>query len=289
MGFLSNLFKKKSPPENKPITVNMYKKIKSRVFEIIEVGKSLPSRIFDVFIIIMIILTLITVIAETFNIPSFWQNIFDKFEVVSVIVFTTEYILRVWTADLLHPELSPLRARLKYIASFMAIIDLLAILPFYLPFFIKIDLRALRALRVIRLLRVFKINRYTSALSTIAQVFKNKASQLVSSMLVVGFLMIIASILMYNIESAAQPDKFANAFDALWWAIATLTTVGYGDVYPITVAGKVLSIIIAILGIGMVAVPTGIITAGFSEVIDKQKSDKDDKKYCPYCGHKIDE
>lgn len=267
----------------------MYKKIKSRVFEIIEVGKSLPSRIFDVFIIIMIILTLITVIAETFDIPNFWQDIFNKFEIVSVIVFTVEYILRVWTADLLHSELSPLRARLKYITSFMAIIDLLAILPFYLPFFIKIDLRALRALRVIRLLRVFKINRYTSALSTIAQVFKNKASQLVSSMLVVGLLMIIASILMYNIESAAQPDKFANAFDALWWAIATLTTVGYGDVYPITVAGKILSIIIAILGIGMVAVPTGIITAGFSEVLDKQKSDKDDKKYCPYCGHKLDD
>ncbi len=101
--------------------------------------------------------------------------------------------------------------------------------------------------------------------------------------------MIIASILMYNIESTVQPDKFANAFDALWWAIATLTTVGYGDVYPITVAGKILSIIIAILGIGMVAVPTGIITAGFSEVINKQKSDKDDKKFCPYCGHKLDD
>ena len=267
----------------------MYNKIKSRVFEIIQVGKSLPSRIFDIFIIFMIILTLVTVIAETFDIPSFLQDIFNKFEIVSIFVFTAEYILRVWTADLLHPELSPLRARLKYITSFMAIIDLLAILPFYLPFFIKIDLRALRALRVIRLLRVFKINRYTSALSTIAQVFKNKASQLVSSMLVVGLLMIIASILMYNIESAAQPDKFANAFDALWWAIATLTTVGYGDVYPITVAGKILSIIIAILGIGMVAVPTGIITAGFSEVLDKQKSDKDDKKYCPYCGHKLDD
>lgn len=267
----------------------MYKKIKSRVFEIIEVGKSLPSRIFDIFIIVMIILTLITVIAETFDIPSFLQDIFNKFEIVSIFVFTVEYLLRLWTADLLRPELSPMRARLKYIVSFMAIIDLLAILPFYLPFFIKIDLRALRTLRVIRLLRVFKINRYTSALSTIAQVFKNKASQLVSSMLVVGLLMIIASILMYNIESTVQPDKFANAFDALWWAIATLTTVGYGDVYPITVAGKILSIIIAILGIGMVAVPTGIITAGFSEVIDKQKSDKDDKKYCPFCGHKLDD
>lgn len=268
----------------------MYKKIKSQVFEIIEVGKSLPSRIFDVFIIIMIILTLITVIAETFDIPSFCQNIFDKFEIVSVIVFTIEYILRIWTADLLHPELSPLRARLKYIVSFMAIIDLLAILPFYLPFFIKIDLRALRALRVVRLLRIFKINRYTNALNTIGQVFKNKASQLISSIMIVGLLMIIASVLMYNIESAAQPETFSNAIEAMWWAVATLTTVGYGDVYPITAAGKVLATIIAFLGIGMVAVPTGIITAGFSELVKSDdKQEKDEKKYCPYCGHKIDE
>lgn len=251
----------------------MYKNVKSRIFEIIEVGKSLPSRIFDISIIILIVLTLVTVIADTFDISDFWQNVFNVFEIISVVIFTVEYILRVWTADLLHQELSPLRARIKYIFSFMAVIDLLAILPFYLPFFIKIDLRALRALRVIRLLRVFKINRYTTALSSIAQVFKNKASQLVSSMIVVGLLMIIASVLMYNIESTAQPDKFSNAFDSLWWAIATLTTVGYGDVYPITVAGKALSIVIAILGIGMVAVPTGIITAGFSEVIDKKRAD----------------
>ncbi len=268
----------------------MYKKIKSQVFEIIEVGKNLPSRIFDVFIIVMIILTLITAIADTFDIPSFWKNVFDKFEIVSVFIFTVEYILRIWTADLLHPELSPLRARLKYIISFMAIIDLLAILPFYLPFFIKIDLRALRALRVVRLLRIFKINRYTNALNTIGQVFKNKASQLISSIMIVGLLMIIASVLMYNIESTAQPDAFSNAIEAMWWAVATLTTVGYGDVYPITAAGKILATIIAFLGIGMVAVPTGIITAGFSELVksdDNQENDK--KKYCPYCGQKIDD
>ena len=267
----------------------MYYKIKNKIFEMIESGTSLASRIFDIVIIILIVLTLIVVIAETFNIPPVLQEIFNVFEVITVIIFSIEYILRVWTSDLLRPNLSPTKARFRYIFSFMAIIDLLAILPFYLPFFIKIDLRALRALRVIRLLRVFKINRYTSALNTIAQVFKNKASQLISSMIVVGLLMIIAAVLMYNIESTAQPDKFSNAFDALWWAIATLTTVGYGDVYPITIAGKVLSIVIAILGIGMVAVPTGIITAGFSEIIDKNENKShDNKHYCPYCGHEID-
>lgn len=102
--------------------------------------------------------------------------------------------------------------------------------------------------------------------------------------------MIIASVLMYNIESAAQPETFSNAIEAMWWAVATLTTVGYGDVYPITAAGKVLATIIAFLGIGMVAVPTGIITAGFSELVKSDdKQEKDEKKYCPYCGHKIDE
>lgn len=264
----------------------MYKKIKKQVFEIIEVGTTVPSKIFDILIISLILLNLIVVIAETFDISDFVQKIFDVFEVVSVLIFTIEYALRVWTADLLHTDVSATKSRIKYIFSFMAIIDLLAILPFYLPFFIRIDLRALRALRVVRLLRILKINRYTSALKTIGQVFKNKASQLISSMLVVGLLMIIASVLMYNIEGTAQPDKFSNAFDSLWWAIATLTTVGYGDVYPITVAGKVLSIVIAILGIGMVAVPTGIITAGFSEILDKTENE-DEKNYCPYCGHKI--
>lgn len=268
----------------------MYKRVKSKVFEIIETGKSLPSKLFDIFIIALIILTLFVVIAETFNIPNHLKAAFDYFEIISVAIFTVEYILRLWTADLLHPELSPLRARSKYIVSFMAIIDLLAILPFYFPFFIKIDLRALRALRVLRLLRIFKINRYTNALNTIGQVFKNKASQLISSIMIVGLLMIIASVLMYNIESTAQPDAFSNAIETMWWAVATLTTVGYGDVYPITAAGKILATIIAFLGIGMVAVPTGIITAGFSELVksdDKQENDK--KKYCPYCGQKIDD
>lgn len=279
----------------------MYRKVKAKTFEIIETGKTLPSRIFDISIILLIFLTLITIVANTFDISNSWRILFSKFEIFSTIVFTIEYILRVWTSDLLYPELSPIRARIKYIFSFMALIDFIAILPFYLLFFIKIDLQALRTLRALRLLRIIKINRYTTALKTITQVFKNKANQLISSMVVVGLLMIIASVLMYNFESEAQPDKFSNAFDSLWWAMSALTTVGYGDVYPITVAGKILGIVIAIIGIGMVAVPTGIITAGFSEVLHNKKYkgsnkssepneyEKDEKKYCPYCGHRIDD
>lgn len=268
-----------------------YKKIKQRTFEIIETANDgdTASKIFDIFIIILIVLNLVMVIAETFNIPENWKSILNYAETISVIIFTVEYLLRVWTSDLLYPNKASFKVRIKYIFSFMALIDLLAILPFYLPLFIPIDLRVLRALRVIRLLRIFKINRYTNALNTIGQVFKNKASQLISSIMVVGLLMIIAAVLMYNIENSVQPEAFSNALEAMWWAVATLTTVGYGDVYPITAAGKILATIIAFLGIGMVAVPTGIITAGFSELIKSNENQEDDEKnYCPYCGHKID-
>lgn len=274
----------------------MYRKIKSRIFEIIQTANDndIASKIFDIFIIALIIVNVITVIADTFSLPATVSTIFDYIETVSVIIFTIEYILRVWTADLLYPNLSPIKSRLRYIISFKAIIDLLAILPFYLPFFIPVDLRVLRVIRIIRLFRLFKINRYTNALSTIVNVFKNKASELISSMFVVLLLMIIASVLMYNVENPVQPEKFNNALSGLWWAVATLTTVGYGDIYPITAAGKVLSAIIALLGIGLVAVPTGIITSGFSEQISNSKDNKSDsnnadkKRYCPYCGHELD-
>ena len=268
-----------------------YQRIKKRIFEIIEAGgrHDVASRAFDTVIIILILINLVMVIAETFPISPEAQTVISIVETVSVIIFTVEYCLRIWTANLLHPDKTPAKARLKYIFSFMAVIDLLAILPFYIPFIIPIDLRVLRTLRVVRLLRIFKINRYTNALSLIGQVFKNKATQLISSVLVVGLLMIIASVLMYNIENAAQPDAFPNALETMWWAVATLTTVGYGDVYPITAAGKVLATIIAFLGIGMVAVPTGIITAGFTEIVSETKDEKEDEKsFCPYCGHKLD-
>lgn len=148
----------------------------------------------------------------------------------------------------------------------------------------------LRMLRVLRLIRAFKLNRYTHALHDIGEVFRKKASQLISSMLVVSFLMVISSVLMYDAEHEAQPETFANAFSGLWWAIATLTTVGYGDIYPVTTIGRVMSAIIALLGIGLVAVPTGIITAGFSEQISqkqKNEEDEEEKLFCPYCGKKL--
>ena len=267
----------------------VYDKIKRRIYGIIESSDStnIAGKIFDLFIMSLIAINVFMVIVDTFNIPPSVQIISRNVEIVSVVIFTIEYILRFWTADLIDAEKPAYVVRIKYIFSFMAVVDLLAIIPFYLPMIIKIDLRVLRMLRIVRLFRIFKINRYTTALNTIAKVFRNKASQLISSMAIVLMLMLMASVIMYNVEHEAQPEQFKNVFQAMWWAVATLTTVGYGDIYPVTVLGKLLSAVIAVLGIGLVAVPTGIITAGFSEIVEKEHNSDDEKKYCPYCGHKI--
>ena len=267
------------------------KNIKSRIFKIMQADadSDMASKIFDIFIISLIILNIVTVIADTFSLPETFQYASRYIETFSVIFFTIEYILRVWTSDMYYPELSSGKARIRYIFSFMALIDLFAILPSYLPMLILIDLRALRLLRFMRLMRIFKVGRYTSALSVIGTVFKTKSSQLISSTFVFMLLLFVSSIIMYSVENPAQPDVFTNAFSGVWWAVSTLTTVGYGDIVPITVFGKSLRGIIALLGIGLVAVPTGIISAGFMEQMNSNKdSENDAKHYCPYCGKKLD-
>ena len=174
----------------------------------------------------------------------------------------------------------------------MAIIDLMAILPFYLPLLLPVDLRFLRILRLTRLLRLLKVQRYSKSLQLIGIVLKKKKEELIVTVFVTFILMVFASTLMYYLESDVQPDQFPNIISAFWWAIATLTTIGYGDVYPVTGWGRLLSGIIALLGIGLVALPTGILSSGFIEELSRQKSKDIEKseqyKYCPYCGKRID-
>lgn len=270
--------------------------LKRKIFEIIGSPESpgIASKIFDISIICLIILNVVTVIVETFKLSDWAVSALWYIEFISVIIFTIEYLLRLYVSDLLYPDMNPISARLRYISSFMAVIDLLAILPFYLPYLLPIDLRVLRMLRIFRLMRLFKLNRYTSAMKVIVNVFKRKKHELLSSLAVVSILMIMAAVIMYNIENEAQPEVFDNALAALWWSVATLTTVGYGDIYPVTALGKILSALIALLGIGLVAVPTGIISSGFIEDIEEnrnhkkdEQSDDDKRCYCPYCGKKI--
>lgn len=260
----------------------MYKKIQKRVFEIIEKGKKndKSSIIFDSFIMTLITLNVASVFIETFNISSNFAYTLKIFEIVSISIFTIEYLLRLWTAPYLFPKCSYIKPRIKYIFSFMALIDLFSILPFYLPFIFVIDLRVLRALRIFRLFRLLKFNRYTKSMQNVFIVMKMKSIELLSSVFIVIILMLISSALMYSIECNSQPEAFQNAFSGLWWAIATFTTVGYGDIYPVTVAGKILGGIVSLLGIGLVAVPTGIISSGFmelnhNELIELDKKDTD--------------
>ena len=265
---------------------------KKRIFDIIESpdDSDLASKMFDIVITSLIIINLVLIIADTFDIPAKLRFIFNVIEIITVIVFTIEYIFRLWTADLRLPGQNKIMARLKYMITFMALIDLFSILPFYIPFIIRLDLRILRTLRIARLLRLFKVNRYTSTFSTIGNVFKKKMAQLITSVFIILMLMIIISVLMFNIEHEAQPDKFVNAFSSFWWALATFSTIGYGDIYPITIAGQILNGIFAFLAIGLVAIPTGIISAGFTEQTKKKNEAESGKKcFCPYCGHNLEE
>jgi voltage-gated potassium channel len=261
-------------------------KLKRRIYSIIrdDDENDLISTIIDSIIVFFILINVLIIILDTFdNIRPYIEKYYSYIEIVSLIIFTLEYILRIWTSVYIYPELQPRQARIKYFFSIKSLIDLISLLPFYF-LLININIKILRILRLIRIFSILKMNRYSKAISTVGQVIKNKAAQLLSSFFVVVLLIIFSSVLMYFIEHDAQPGVFDNAFSGLWWAIATLTTVGYGDIYPITILGKILGTFIAMLGIGLVAIPTGIISAGFIEQMNNKNEDKD---YCPYCGKKL--
>ena len=258
--------------------------MKKRIFQIVEKAENndKASKIFDNSILIIITINIVAIILESYdNLAVSYKDIFRYIEIVSVIIFTVEYLLRFWTSDLKYPEYKGMRARIKYITSFMAIVDLLAILPFYLPVLIPFDLRFLRVLRLTRILRMFKLNRYSKALTTISKIMKKKKEELLTTVFIMSFTIVISSTLIYYVEHTVQSEAFPNIVASFWWAIATLTTVGYGDIYPITALGKILASVIALSGIGLVALPTGIISSGFITNIKK-------KNKCPHCGAELE-
>lgn len=206
------------------------------------------------------------------------------FEVFSVAVFTIEYIARLWACRA-DARFNRRLGRLHYAMRPMAIIDLLAILPFYLPF-LGFDARVVRVFRVFRLLRVLKLGRYSRALRMIGRVLVARREELLLSSVSLLFLLLVSATLMYYAEHDAQPEQFSSIPATLWWAVVTLTTVGYGDVYPITVLGKLFGGAIAILGIGMVALPAGIISSGFIEEIEARRREAL-ARVCPHCGKPV--
>ena len=247
--------------------------IRKRTFEVLDVAKKGDrlSVIMDVLLISLISLNVLSLILET--LPSMkheYKNFFDGFEMISVIIFSVEYIARVWSSvensgrNFKHP----VWGRIRYMFTPMAMIDLIVIMPLYLGLFFTVDLRFMR---VLRLLRVFKLTRYSASMSLLLQVLADELKSIGAALFVLCMLIIMASSLIYLAEHAVQPEKFSSIPAAMWWAIVTMTSVGYGDVVPVTVMGKVLASIISIISIGIVALPAGLLASGFSEAIRQRR------------------
>lgn len=243
------------------------------------------ARITQYLIMGLIVISTISMIVETLPALAGWSALFTAIEVIAIACFTVEYALRVWSCTAQSRYSNGLPGRLKFIRSPMAMIDVLAILPFYLTF-LPFDLRFLRLLRILRVLRLAKLARYSEALHRLGDVVMEKRYEL-SVTLFLGFiLLIISSCLVYFAENSAQPERFTSIPATMWWAIATLTTVGYGDLYPITPLGKLAGALVAITGIGMFALPTGILGAAFVEALSKNHGNTRENA-CPHCRNSL--
>ena len=255
-------------------TMSGYHALRRRTYEVLEKagGDDRLSAAVDVVLIVVIVANMAAVVLESFDgLHDRFQAWFYLLEVVSVALFTVELLLRLWTCDFLRPRSSRVGAVGRFLVSPIGIIDLLAILPFYLPFLIPVDLRVVRILRLVRFLRLLKLTRYTRSVMTMGAVVRERRHELLVAVFLTALLLMVASTLMYYLESEVQPEAFPNILSSMWWAVATLTTIGYGDVFPVTDWGRLLSGIIAILGIGLVALPTAIISSGFVEALARTK------------------
>jgi voltage-gated potassium channel len=263
---------------------------KQKIYDIVEAVEHSDNSgkfydLFDILILTLIVLNVIAVILETVAvINENFSVYFYRFEIFSVAVFSVEYILRVYSCTVREKYRRPFWGRIKFMLTPMAIIDLVAILPFFMTF-MAVDLRFIRTLRLFRLFRVMKLLRYSQSLKLLGNVLRNRKEEMVITVSIMLVLVILTSSFIYLAENEAQPDKFTDIPTSMWWAIVTLTTVGYGDVFPVTPLGKFFAAIIAVLGIGMFALPTGILGASFVEEIDKMKAKE--KPCCPHCGKEI--
>ncbi|MBQ2061726.1 MAG: ion transporter [Oscillospiraceae bacterium] len=246
-------------------------KLKRRIFDIIQIGnrEDVPSRIFDVCLVAVILLNILSMFLETFDELAAWRGVFETVELVTVILFCVEYLLRIWTAEYLYPGESRGRAVLKFLRSYDGVIDLLTILPF---FFLS-GFVVFRMLRVVRIFHLFRINPRYDSFNVIKSVIYEKRNQIASSVFIIVILMLASSLCMYSVEHEVQPENFRNALSGIWWSVSTLMTVGYGDIYPVTELGRAMAIVITFLGVGAVALPTGIISAGFVEQYSKMQQE----------------
>lgn len=249
----------------------MFRSTRHRLYSLLEANQP-QSRGQHVFAGLLTAIILInigaTVLESEAEFAQRYKGIFWTIEVYSVVFFTIEYGVRIWISAERQHGGHPLIVRLRYIVTPMALIDLLAIAPFYLASFIGIDLRFLRALR---LLRLFKLSRYFSALDVLGTVLAAEARAVFAALFVMSILIVVASSAMHIAEAAAQPEAFGSIPRSMWWAVVTLTTVGYGDVTPVTLMGRLISVVIMIMGVGMVALPAGMLASRFSEELGKRR------------------
>ena len=269
----------------------MLRRTKRKTYEVLELiavreGK---YRILSYLIMTLIMLNVVAVICATVE-PLYqkYQHFFEDFELFSVGIFTVEYCLHVWSCNVSGKYKHSLWGRLKFMLSPLAMVDLIAILPFYLPLFLP-DLRFIRALRLFKIFRLLKMTKYSQSLRMLLRVVKNKKEDLLVTVFVVAIVLVMGSSIIYYVENRVQPDKFPHIPAAMWWGVVTLTTVGYGDIYPITPLGKFIGAVVALFGIGIFALPAGIIASGFTEEMQKRQALKTQarSRICPHCGKEI--
>ncbi|MEE9301066.1 MAG: ion transporter [Alphaproteobacteria bacterium] len=262
--------------------------MKQRVFDILNPhGESdRLATVVTLFILVLIVLNVIAVVIET--VAGVRDNFGDSlyvFEVLSVAIFSAEYLLRLWACTCDARYRHPVWGRLRYAVSFMALVDLLAVLPFFLAFVIPADSRFLRVIRLLRLVRVLKIGHYSDSFTLLGHVLAAKRAELLVAVLAVLIMLVVASCLMFYVENGAQPEAFSSIPAAMWWGMATLTTIGYGDIYPVTNLGRLLGGIIGLLGIGIFALPAGILAGGLSDELAQRRRGPE---LCPHCGKALD-
>ena len=270
----------------------MYQKTKHKVHILLhpELGESKADKFINIFIITLIVLNVIAVMLETIeSLHVKYETFFDIFDAISVYIFTVEYVLRVWSCTHDPRYKGSIKGRLKYMFTPGALIDLIAFLPYYLQAIIGFDLRILRLLRLMRFFRLFRLTAYTRSAKLIFNVFKTRIHDLLLSLVLIIFLIIIASSALYFTEHlypSEAESKFSSIPATLWWAVVTLTTTGYGDMYPLTTLGKVIAGIIMLSGVAFFALPAGIIVAGFLDELKFMRKYKGHD--CPHCGKPLD-
>lgn len=246
------------------------------------------EQVFDLTVLLMILISVIVVILQSMPEFSAYEETFAQVEAYAVYFFTAEYLARLWTCAEVEKYGGGWRGRLRHAASPMALVDLAAILPFYVMPFTDSNTVVFRLLRVFRLVRVLKFGRYHSSIGILGRVLLSRREELVVSLILVMALVVITSTVMYAVEHDAQPKVFSSIPASMWWGIVTLTTVGYGDVYPVTALGKVVAGISVLLGVGLFALPAGILAGGFAEELARSKKEPCGRS-CPHCGKELPE